>query len=143
MNNINLIGRLTKDPEMKSTQTGVSVCNFTLAVDRKYKDKNGERETDFINCVAWRSTAEFIARFMTKGQRIGVTGSLQVSTYDDRDGQRQWKTEVVVESAYFADGKGDNNNTANNANYGYNTRSNANVGMFEETADETQLPFDL
>lgn len=143
MNNINLIGRLTKDPELRSTQTGVSVCNFTLAVDRKYKDKNGERETDFINCVAWRSTAEFIARFMTKGQRIGVTGSLQVSTYDDRDGQRQWKTEVVVDSAYFADGKSDNNNTANNASYGYNTSSNADVGMFEETADETQLPFDL
>ena len=104
MNKVALIGRFVKTPELKATSGGVSVCSFTIAVDRRFVKQGEERQVDFINCVAWRQTAEFICRHFEKGRRIAVCGAMQTRTWDDKDGRRQYTTEVVVEDAYFADG---------------------------------------
>lgn len=96
------VGRLTKDVELKTTSNQTSYCNFTIAVDRRFKDANGERQTDFINCVAWRQTAEFIGKYFHKGNRIGVCGSIQTRSYE-KDGQKVFVTEVMVEEAEFVE----------------------------------------
>ena len=88
MNTFIGMGRLTRDPEIKVTQSGTSVATFTLAIDRKFKDKRGERKCDFLNCVAWRNTAEFIGKYAKKGTKIAVTGEIQTRTYDDKDGRK-------------------------------------------------------
>lgn len=106
MNNVSLIGRLTKDPELRYTANGVANTNFTLAVDRNFKNAEGEREADFISCVAWRKLAETIAHNLSKGRRIGVTGRIQTRNYEDKDGVRRYVTEVVVNQMDFLDYKG-------------------------------------
>ena len=103
MNKVILIGRLTKDPEVRNTSNQTAFCNFSIAVDRRFKDNNGQRQADFINCVAWRQTASFIGSYFRKGSKIAVVGSLQTRTYDDNQGQKRYVTEVVVEEAEFAD----------------------------------------
>ena len=105
MNVINLMGRLTAEPELKTTPNGVSVTSFTLAVDRAYTPKGEERQTDFINCVAWRNTAEFITRYWHKGQRMAVTGELQQRSYTANDGGKRTVHEVVVSKAFFCEDK--------------------------------------
>ena len=105
MNRCVIIGRLTKEPEVKNTANQVPVCSFTVAVDRKFKNKDGEKETDFINCVAWRQTANFIGSYFHKGSKIGIVGSIQTRTYDDKNGQRQYITEIVVDEAEFVESK--------------------------------------
>lgn len=105
MNSVNLLGRVCGDLELKTTTTGVSVTSFTLAVDRSYTPKGQERKTDFINCVAWRSTAEFITRYFRKGQRMAVTGELQQRTYTTDDGKKRSVYEVVVDGAFFCESK--------------------------------------
>lgn len=102
MNKVQLVGRLTKDVELKTTSNETAYCNFTLAVDRRFKDANGERQADFINCVAWRQTAEFIGKYFHKGNRIGVCGSIQTRSYE-KDGQKVFVTEVLVEEAEFVE----------------------------------------
>lgn len=102
MNKVIIVGRITKDPEAKTTTNQAQVCSFTVAVDRKFKDKDGNRQADFINCVAWQKTAAFIQKYFKKGSRIGLTGSLQVRSYD-KDGQKVYITEVVVEEAEFVE----------------------------------------
>lgn len=102
MNKVQLVGRLTKDVELKTTSNETAYCNFTLAVDRRFKDANGERQADFINCVAWRQTAEFIYKYFRKGNRIGVCGSIQTRSYE-KDGQKVFVTEVLVEEAEFVE----------------------------------------
>lgn len=108
MNRVVLVGRLTKDPELRTTPSGVSVCNFTVACDRRYS-QNGERQADFINCIAWRQSGEFIARYFTKGNRIALEGSIQTRTWDDQNGNKRYATEVVVDHAEFAQSKGEGN----------------------------------
>ena len=108
MNSICLMGRLTGDPELKTTQNGVSVTSFSVAVDRAYRSKEQERQTDFINCVAWRNTAEFISRYFRKGQRIALQGSLQSRKYTANDGSQRTVYEVVVDNAFFCESKGGN-----------------------------------
>lgn len=103
MNKVILVGRLTKDPEIKNTASQVPFCNFTIAVDRRFKDSNGQRQADFINCVAWRQTASFIAQYFHKGSRIGVSGSIQSRSYEDNSGQKRYVTEVVVDEAEFVE----------------------------------------
>lgn len=105
MNSICLIGRITAEPELKTTQTGVSVTSFSLAVDRSYTPKGQERQTDFINCVAWRGTAEFITRYFRKGQRIALQGSLQTRKYTANDGSQRTVYEVVADNAFFCESK--------------------------------------
>lgn len=106
MNNCSFIGRLTKDPEVRSTQSNVSVAGFTLAIDRPFKNANGEREADFISFVAWRSTAEFVGKYLKKGQKVGVTGSMQTRSYENKQGNRVYITECVADQIYFAESAG-------------------------------------
>lgn len=106
MNVVCLLGRLTATPELKTTQSGVSVTSFSVAVDRTYQPKGAERQTDFINCVAWRNTAEFICRYFQKGQRIALQGSLQSRSYTDKNGNNRTVFEVVIDNAFFAESKG-------------------------------------
>ena len=103
MNKVILIGRLTKDPEVRNTSNQTAFCNFTIAVDRRFKDQNGQRQADFISCIAWRQTASFIGSYFRKGSKIAVVGSLQTRTYDDNNGQKRYVTEVVVDEVEFAD----------------------------------------
>lgn len=103
MNKVQLVGRLTKDPEMKLTSNQTQYCNFTIAVDRRFKDANGQRQTDFINCVAWKQTAVFIQKYFGKGSRIGIAGSIQTRNYEDQEGQKHFITEVLAEEAEFVD----------------------------------------
>lgn len=109
MNSIQLIGRLTKDVEVKFTQSGTAVGNFTLAVNRSFKNEQGEREADFINCVIWRKAAENLAQFTRKGSQIGIDGRIQTRNYENQQGQRVYVTEVVVNNFYFLESKKDNN----------------------------------
>ena len=108
LNKIFLQGRLVADPEMRHTTSGVAVTSFRLAVDRDYKDREtGEKKADFINIVAWRSTAEFVSRFFSKGRMAVVEGRLQMRDYTDRDGNRRVAAEVVADNVYFGDSKRD------------------------------------
>lgn len=108
MNKAIIVGNLTKDPEQRTTANGTAVTSFTVAVRRRYKDADGNYQADFINCVAWRGTAEFIAKYFTKGLKIGVIGTIQTRTYDDQNGNRRYVTEVVVDEAEFVTSKAQN-----------------------------------
>ena len=105
LNKIFLMGRLTRDPELRKTKSGTPVASFSLAVDRDYKGQGGERETDFIDCTAWRGTAEFVSNYFTKGRMAVVEGRLQVRDWTDKDGNKRRSAEVVAESVYFGDSK--------------------------------------
>ena len=103
MNKVELVGRLSKEPEIKLTSNQTQFCNFTVAVDRRFKDANGQRQADFINCVAWKQTAVFIQKYFHKGNRIGLAGSIQTRSYSDQNGQKHFVTEVVVDEAEFVE----------------------------------------
>lgn len=105
LNNINLMGRLTRDPDLRATNSGTSVASFTLAVDRDYAGDDGNRETDFIDCVAWRSTAEFVSKYFKKGSMAVVNGRLQLRDWTDKEGNRRRSAEVLVGSVYFGESK--------------------------------------
>ena len=109
LNNISLVGRLTKDVELRYTPSNVAVATFTLAVNRTFKNENGEREADFINCVMWRQQAEYLANWAKKGTLIGVTGRIQTRSYDNQQGQRVYVTEVVAEQFQLLESKGQGN----------------------------------
>lgn len=111
LNKVILCGRLTADVELKTTQSGVSVCSFTLAVNRKYS-KEGEQAVDFINCVAWRQRAEFIARYFGKGSSLCITGEIQTRNYTDQNSAKRYVTEIMVEDANFVDSKNEGSQTA-------------------------------
>ena len=110
MNKVELIGRLTHDVEMRQTPNGVSLARFSIAVTRRFKNSNGEYDADFINCVAWRQTGEFIAKHFQKGGRVAVVGSIQSRSWVGNDGKKQYATEVVVDEVYFTGAKKQNNN---------------------------------
>lgn len=105
MNNVVLIGRLTADPEYKQTPSGVSVTSFSIAVDRNYIDKDGNRQTDFINIVAWRNTADFICRYFSKGRMIAIEGSIQTRKYEDKNGNKRTAFEVIANRVFFCGDK--------------------------------------
>ena len=130
-----LIGRLTADPELKTTQSGVSVCSFTLAVDRRFKGQDGERKADFIGIVTWRQTAEFVSRFFHKGDPIGIEGSIQTRNYEDKNGNKRTAVEVVADGAFFVGGKTHDG--------GKNASSGQNPGPsdFEEVDGAWDTPF--
>lgn len=108
MNKAILVGNLTRDPEQRTTSSGIAVTSFTVAVRRRYKDADGNYQADFINCVAWRSTAEFVAKYFTKGSRIGVVGTIQTRTYDDQNGNKRYVTEVIADEVEFVGSKTQN-----------------------------------
>ena len=132
MNKAILVGRLTRDPELKSTANGTNVCSFSVAVNRRYKNAEGNYDADFINCTAWRQTAEFVSKYFTKSRMIGVVGSIQTRNYDDKDGKKVYVTEVAADEVYFVESKGDNNN---------NTAPVAGVNDFAPIDDTDELPF--
>ena len=107
LNKIFIMGRLTRDPELRRTQSGTAVTSFTLAVDRDFKSQSGEKETDFIDVVAWRSTAEFVAKYFTKGRMAIVEGRLQIRPWTDKEGNSRRSAEVVADNIYFGDSKRD------------------------------------
>lgn len=132
MNIITIMGRITGYPELKTTQSGVSVTSFTLAVDRAYTPKGQDKQTDFINCVAWRNTAEFISKYFAKGNKIAVHGELQQRGFTDKDGNKRSVYEVVVDRAFFCEGKAEQRQAA---------PSVPNSGEFEEIVSDEELPF--
>ena len=107
LNKIVIMGRLTRDPELRRTASSTAVAGFTLAVDRDFKSQNGEKSTDFIDVVAWRNTAEFVAKYFTKGRMAVVEGRLQIRDWKDKDGNNRRSAEVVAENVYFGDSKRD------------------------------------
>ena len=107
LNKIFIMGRLTRDPELRRTQSGTAVTSFSLAVDRDFKSQSGEKETDFIDVVAWRQTGEFVSRFFTKGRMAVVEGRLQIREWKDKDGNNRRSAEVVADNIYFGDSKRD------------------------------------
>ena len=106
MNKVTLIGRLTKDPELRYTSSNIAVASFTLAVDRGYTSQNGERQADFLNIVVWRKPAENVKKFLTKGSQVAVDGSIQTRSYDDQNGQKRYITEILANSVEFLGSKG-------------------------------------
>lgn len=142
INNVALMGRLTATPELRQTSGGVSVTSFTLAVERSFVKQGEERQADFIDCVAWRNTADFIARYFQKGSMIAVTGSIQTRNYEDKNGNKRKATEIVVDQASFCGGKGENQQ--NTANYTPATESPSyqpTDSDFEEIGADDSLPF--
>ncbi len=143
MNKVILIGRITRDPEVKLTANQTQIVNFTIACDRRFKDQNGERQADFINCVAWRQTAAFIGKYFRKGSKMAVTGSIQTRTYEDQSGQKKYVTEVLVEDVEFVDSKG--SNEGGNTNYNskpqetYNQPAQGSAAAAAPTAPKTQI----
>ena len=110
MNKVVLMGRLTRDPKVRATQSGTGVCSFSLAVNRRFKQE-GQPDADFINVTAWAKTAEFVNKYFTKGQQVAVVGRIQTRNYDDKEGKKVFVTEVVAEEVYFADSKKEPNVT--------------------------------
>lgn len=155
MNKAILMGRLTRDPELRTTTAQVTVATFTLAVDRKFKNASGEKQADFISIVAWRNTADFVGKYCKKGSKLLVTGSIQTRTYDDKDGKKVYVTEVVAEDIEFAESKRDDSGN------GYGGQSQTPTmqapgtksaqgfaqdntdGFLAIDDDDTSLPFDL
>lgn len=138
MNKVSLIGRITKDIELKNTISGTAVATFTLAVDRDYKNKDGSRDTDFINCVAYKRRAEIISKYVHKGDKLGVSGSINTRTYERKDGSKAYITEVIVDGFDFLESKKDKPTETEPTSF-----SNASADDFEEIAvpDDEDLPF--
>ena len=161
LNHITIMGRLTRDPELRRTGSGVAVASFTVAVDRDFGGRDGgEKETDFIDCVAWRQTGEFVSKYFTKGRMIVVSGRLQIRTWTDKDGNKRRTAEVVADNCYFGDSKRDSDGGSSfgGNTYGGNSYSNygapsGNFGGYSAPAgnpasdfamlddDDAQLPF--
>jgi len=123
LNRVILIGRLTRDPDLRYSPSGVAVTNFTLAIDRRFKNAQGEKETDFIPCVVFKQLAEHCANYLAKGKLASVDGRIQVRTYNDKDGQKRWVTEVIAEDVHFLSpkdgGSSTQERTPNGTNYGH------------------------
>lgn len=112
LNRIIVMGRLTRDPELRETAAKTPVCSFSIACDRDYKQKDKEKETDFLDCVAWRSTAEFVSKYFTKGRTAVVEGRLQIRNWTDREGNQRRSAEIVADHVYFGDSKPQNGNAS-------------------------------
>ena len=117
LNRVILMGRLTADPDYRTTQSGAAFARFTLAVDRDFSGQGQDRKTDFLDVIVWRSTAEFVSKYFHKGQQVAVQGSIQVSSYTDREGNKRRSWDIVADQVYFAEGKRDSSNQQNNYDY--------------------------
>ena len=141
-----LMGRLTAEPELKHTQNNVSVTSFTLAVERSYQKQGQEKQADFIDCVAWRGTAEFVCKYFRKGQLAAVQGSIQTRSYTDKDGNKRKSFEIVADNVHFAEPKRDNN-TSSQGNYPVQQNSTPDADYstgnddFEKMPTDDDLPF--
>ena len=137
LNRIVLMGRLTRDPELRRTGSGTAVSSFSIAVDRDFKGQGGEKETDFIDIVAWRNTAEFVSKYFTKGRMAVVEGRLQIRDWKDREGNNRRSAEVVADNVYFGDSKRDGDAPAGS----YTGGQSAQGGFTEMDEDDGELPF--
>jgi single-strand DNA-binding protein len=146
MNQVQLVGNLTRDPEYRTLQSGVTCCQFTVACQRRFKNANGTYDADFIGCVAWRQTADFIHRYFIKGNKIGLTGTIQTRSYDAQDGSKRYVTEVLVENVEFVAPRSDGGSSygqptpppvAGQQQMDTNTQQNSD---FTEV-DDDELPF--
>lgn len=157
INRVVLVGRLTKDPELKYTQSGIAVTRFTLAVNRTFTNQQGQREADFVNCIAWRKQAENIANFLKKGSLTGVDGRIQTSSFDGKDGNRVFMTEVVAEQVQFLEPRREGGNNAGQSQspnhqqqtqqqqpyqYANSPRNNVNSNYPNNTAEQYPEPSD-
>ena len=131
LNRIIVMGRMTRDPELRRTNSGTAVASFAVAVDRDFKSQSGEKETDFIDVVAWRNTAEFVSKYFSKGRMAVVEGRLQLRDWTDKDGNKRRTAEIVADSVYFGDSKRD----------GGDTVQSEPQDDFSEIADDGDLPF--
>lgn len=145
MNKVILVGNLARDPEFTTTPSGVNVCRFTVAVSRAYANADGERETDFINCVAWRNTAEFVSKYFKKGSPAGVVGSIQTRSYEGQDGNKRYVTEVSVENVEFVGRRNsDNGEPTEKSKFDDEPKASSNAGnkiAKFEPIDDDDLPF--
>ena len=138
MNKAILVGNLTRDPEKRTTPQGTSVTSFTVAVQKRFKNQDGRYDADFINCVAWRQTADFVAQYFSKGSRIGVVGSIQTRSYDDKDGNKRYVTEVVVEGISFTGERRDDSSS----NVPVSEQSNGYSAVPANEQEYTEMPVD-
>ena len=144
INKVILMGRLTADPELRQTSTGISVCRFRIAINRQFVSKEtGERQSDFINIVAWSKLGEFCSKYFKKGQQVGVIGRLQTRTWDDDQGVKHYITEVVAEEAYFADSRRDGDMGAGASDFenAFGSTMPGSMGADFETSSADDLPF--
>ncbi len=149
LNHITIMGRLTRDPELRRTGSGIAVASFTVAVDRDFGGRDGgEKETDFIDCVAWRQTGEFVSKYFTKGRMIVVSGRLQIRNWNDKEGNKRRSAEVVADNCYFGDSKRDGDSGSSYSapaapSYGgYNAPAASAASDFAMLSDDdAQLPF--
>ena len=144
LNHITIMGRLTRDPELRRTGTGVAVASFTVAVDRDFGGRDGgEKETDFIDCVAWRQTGEFVSKYFTKGRMIVVSGRLQIRNWTDKEGNKRRTAEVVADNCYFGDSKreGEGSSFGAPAFGGYSAPAAPASDFAMLSDDDAQLPF--
>ena len=147
LNKIFIMGRLTRDPELRRTNSGTAVTSFTLAVDRDFKNADGTKETDFVDCVVWRQTAEFVSKYFEKGRMAVVEGRLQMREWQDKDGHKRRNAEVVADNVYFGDSKKEYGGDYGGAPVGgYKAAGKAvdvepGEGEFAEIEDEEDLPF--
>lgn len=142
MNKVILAGRLTRDPELKTTATGIEVVSFTVAVNRKYKKDDGTQEADFINCQAWRQKAVFLNKYFRKGDGVVLEGNIQTRKYQDRDGNNRTATEVVVDELEFPQGKAGNNSNSDysNANTNYSAPQSIQAPQQMPNVDQNNAP---
>lgn len=143
MNKVILMGRLTKAVELRQTPNGIAVARFTIAANRRFA-KDGQQQADFINCIAWRQTGEFIAKYFKKGSMIAIAGSIQTRTWDGNDGKKQYATEVNVNEAYFTGSKAESGAGENNTDFsdsGIDDLNNQYGDDFATIGDEDDLPF--
>lgn len=138
LNRIVLMGRLTRDPELRRTGSGTAVSSFSIAVDRDFKGQSGEKETDFIDIVAWRNTAEFASKYFTKGRMAVVEGRLQIRDWKDKEGNNRRSAEVVADNVYFGDSKRDGDAAGSSYTGGQTAQSG---GFNEIDEDDGELPF--
>ena len=140
LNKIFIMGRLTRDPELRRTQNGTAVTSFTLAVDRDFKNADGTKDTDFIDVVAWRNTAEFVSKYFTKGRMAVVEGRLQLRDWTDKDGNKRRSAEVIVNSIYFGDSKKDGDSSTGNYRAA-GAPVDVSASDFTDVEDDGELPF--
>lgn len=141
MNVCHLIGNLANDPEVRTTQSGLCTCSFRLAVQRRFKGADGQRETDFIPIVAWRQTAELCAKYLAKGRKVAVTGSLQMRSYQAQDGQKRTVAEVIADNVEFLTSRAEAAEQAQSALQNTHAEQSAHQMGFTEVADDDDLPF--
>ena len=141
LNKIFIMGRLTRDPELRRTQNGTAVAGFALAVDRDFKNADGTKETDFIEVVAWRSSAEFVSKYFTKGRMAIVEGRLQIRDWTDKNGNKRRNADVVANNVYFGDSKKEGDSSGGYKAAGKAVDVEPGEGEFAEVEDEEDLPF--